>query len=387
MDQKSNQLESIFRAACDNQKLAPSPGVLRKLRMQLAVSDYLSFNPRKFSFVYTLLILAGIGSVILLTRSPKTEKSSSSGEQTQVTPKQQINRNESKPSTEVVNGLEKSNEGSRVKASGTLLKAMFTANSTKGCAPLTIRFNDKSMGGSTYLWNFGNGVKSVEKSPIYTFTQPGHYTAMLTIEDREGQKNSFTQEIEVLEKPVANFEIDIDNSEIRNKKLVLKNNSTLANNYSWDFGDGYQISGSKAQHSYADYGQYRINLIAKAENGCSDTSFILSRFIEKDYELSFPLNFRPDPTERNDGYYGQASTLASIFYPKNFGANKYELNIFAPNGLKVFSTNTITQGWSGYIGARIAPAGTYSWEAVGIYPNGKPFNLHGSVQVIVQDYE
>ena len=57
------------------------------------------------------------------------------------------------------------------------------------------------------------------------------------------------------------------------------------------------------------------------------------------------------------------------------------------NGLKVFSTKNIKQGWNGYIGSRLAPSGTYSWTATGVYPNGKTFSLKGTVSVISQEFE
>ncbi len=387
MDQKTNQLESIFRSACDKQTLTPSARVLRKLKTRLWIADYFSFNPRKFNVAYTTLILAGIGSAIFLTRSSENTSDVLTENQAPVVQKGQDITDKESDVSRIDPSIEMAIPEAKENTSGTLLEARFGTTSNKGCAPLTIRFTNQSTASSSYQWNFGTGDRSGEKNPVYSYSKPGHYTASLTVQNSSGQKNTYEQKIEVLEKPLADFEIDIENSEINRKKIVLKNKSTGGANYTWDFGDGHQIQGSTASHTYADFGVYKVSLISEAASGCSDTATILNKFIERNYELSFPLNFRPDLLQRNDGFYGQAGTLTSIFYPKNFGAEKYELNIFAPNGLNIFSTNTIKQGWNGYIGARVAPAGMYSWEASGIYPNGKPFHLKGSVKVIVQEYD
>lgn len=60
--------------------------------------------------------------------------------------------------------------------------ADFTANSTNGEAPLTVRFTDNSTG---YIcdrnWDFGDGKNSTVQNPNHTYAQPGIYTVSLTV--------------------------------------------------------------------------------------------------------------------------------------------------------------------------------------------------------------
>ncbi len=60
--------------------------------------------------------------------------------------------------------------------------ADFSANSTRGPAPLTVNFTDKSTGSITsWLWNFGDGSTSSEQNPSHTYTNPGTYNVSLIV--------------------------------------------------------------------------------------------------------------------------------------------------------------------------------------------------------------
>ncbi|TDC56533.1 DUF1349 domain-containing protein [Micromonospora sp. KC207] len=61
-----------------------------------------------------------------------------------------------------------------------------SATPTSGPAPLTVSFSsagsrDPDGGVLTYFWDFGDGHTSAEKNPTHTYTEPGNYTAQLTV--------------------------------------------------------------------------------------------------------------------------------------------------------------------------------------------------------------
>jgi PKD repeat protein len=60
--------------------------------------------------------------------------------------------------------------------------ANFSVKPSSGKAPLPVNFTDESTGAVTsWLWRFGDGTTSADKSPAHTYNTPGTYTAMLTV--------------------------------------------------------------------------------------------------------------------------------------------------------------------------------------------------------------
>lgn len=59
------------------------------------------------------------------------------------------------------------------------------AASDFGCAPYTIKFNNRSViqNATSYDWDFGDGNSSTVKNPTHTFTQAGQYTIRLIVSD------------------------------------------------------------------------------------------------------------------------------------------------------------------------------------------------------------
>lgn len=55
-----------------------------------------------------------------------------------------------------------------------------------GCAPHTIQFQNNSVNGNAYLWNFGDGNTSTAQFPSHTYTSPGVYTVRLRVSDSFG---------------------------------------------------------------------------------------------------------------------------------------------------------------------------------------------------------
>lgn len=60
------------------------------------------------------------------------------------------------------------------------LSTDFTANTTEACIiPLSIAFNNQTINGLSYFWDFGDGSNSTEKNPTHNYTEFGYYTVTL----------------------------------------------------------------------------------------------------------------------------------------------------------------------------------------------------------------
>lgn len=75
------------------------------------------------------------------------------------------------------------------------------ADEVYGEAPLSIQFSNVT-NAKRYEWDFGNGRKSNEASPMPTFDRPGEYVVKLTVTDFEGNRLSDEMEISVIEPSV-----------------------------------------------------------------------------------------------------------------------------------------------------------------------------------------
>ncbi len=65
--------------------------------------------------------------------------------------------------------------------------ALFSASPLSGPAPLTVNFQDESLGQTvSWSWDFGDGSTSTEQNPIHTYVQGGSYAVSLTVTGSEG---------------------------------------------------------------------------------------------------------------------------------------------------------------------------------------------------------
>lgn len=382
MDSSKNKLEELFRNAAGQERLTPSGRVLRQLRFKLWLNEFLSPKPNKINIFYVAMLA---GSIAIVSSVVKKTKSSSVAGHIQEMPVKE------KPGKGMV--ISKKNTENNPVALNKIkakpeekLSAGFIANSKSGCEPLTVQFTNHSFAAASYHWDFGDGQTSTEQNPNYTYQKAGNYSAVLTVTDKSGRKASFANNITVFPKPTAIITIDTEKSDVGDRRVVFENKSKIFENCTWNFGDAEISTDKNVTHSYENYGTYMVTLVAVSDNGCRDTARLENKFIAKDYRLAFPQVFRPNTADPgNNGFYSEGAASA-VFYPRNFGVRKYTLDIYAPNGLKVFSTSNIQQGWNGYIGGRPAPGGIYNYTANGIYPNGEPFDINGNVKVIVEDY-
>jgi gliding motility-associated-like protein len=152
----------------------------------------------------------------------------------------------------------------------------FTATPNDGCTPLDVTFNNTSAvsAGDTYFWDFGNGNTSNAQNPgnetFIALANDSTYTVWLTIQTTDGCIDSISAPITVHPLPVANFTALPDTVCIGTPVAFL-NNSTGATSYAWDFGDGNTSTLNSPSNTYANQGNYTVELIAYTAFNCTDT--------------------------------------------------------------------------------------------------------------------
>ncbi|MFZ6050886.1 PKD domain-containing protein [Halocola ammonii] len=145
-----------------------------------------------------------------------------------------------------------------------------------GCSPLNIDFENESVGGLTYSWEFGDGNMSTAENPSYQYINetldPETYTVTLTVESYFGCEETITKDIDVYPVPVADFEATPANQVFPDATVDLVNLSTGADlMYEWDMDDGTTLTDEDpGSHTYNTWGEYQINLFI--DNGYCDAS-------------------------------------------------------------------------------------------------------------------
>ncbi|MBN2486101.1 MAG: PKD domain-containing protein [Bacteroidales bacterium] len=380
-------IEQFFQEGLSEHAIKPSASVIRRIRFKLFLGDIIHLRQAKINIALLLITLAGISVPLYYSvarnKFPNLTNSAPLDNQPDIITSTNILPLPGNTDEGLVTGM-KTDDGGTAELPAPV--ASFSASALTGCAPCQVYFENSSSNGENFLWDFGNGQTSTLRNPSTNYTKPGIYNISLTVTNKNGTAGKSTKPITIYNAPVAKGSINIEKSKTESRQVSFLNSSANSDSYLWSFGDNSSSTDENPQHIYKNYGKYQVILIAYNNAGCSDTTIIENKFIESNYHLSFPPSFKLWPQgPQNDGYYEAAANQGFVFYPLNNGVAEYELKIFAPNNIEVFSTRNIKQGWNGYIKGKIAPSGVYSYTAKGVYPNGEGFNLKGTFSVNVED--
>ncbi len=197
---------------------------------------------------------------------------------------------------------------------------------------------------------FQPSITSISNPTIILSDIAGEYT-IPSITDANGCSSPGIGSLilDVVNTPVANFDLSPQPADVLNSEISFFNNSIFADTWYWDFGDGFSnIEDYSPLHSYFEPGSYQVTLVVT--NGiCSDT-VQHQLTIDPVYTLYVPDVFTPN----NDG-------LNDIFLPKGQSISKFEMNIYNRWGEEVYYTDDINLGWDGKIKSEKIVTGEYSY--------------------------
>ncbi|WP_018612736.1 T9SS C-terminal target domain-containing protein [Segetibacter koreensis] len=146
----------------------------------------------------------------------------------------------------------------------------FGANSRNICASKSLKFTDRSTGGTVteWLWNFGDGNTSIEQNPSHLYRDTGYF-AIYLVATNYGCSDTLRKKRYIhVKPPVARFDTAFLCSSPLNRNFIDK--SIGAKTWSWDLGDGTTSTAKKITHTYASTGSYPVSLIV-TNGACSDT--------------------------------------------------------------------------------------------------------------------
>ncbi|MEI6408538.1 MAG: PKD domain-containing protein [Bacteroidota bacterium] len=192
----------------------------------------------------------------------------------------------------------------------TAANAGFTANTTTGCAPLTVVFQDLSSSNTTsWSWAFPGGTpsSSTEQNPSVTYNAPGVYDVTL-IATSAGGSSMFTRTafINVLDVPTAQFISSVSGS-----TATFDNASGNATAYSWNFGDGSTSTANSPSHNYLADGVYTV--VLTATNNCGSSTYTEQVTIVTPPTAAFKVNSGTGCAPFTVTFENQSSTNATNF--------------------------------------------------------------------------
>ena len=123
---------------------------------------------------------------------------------------------------------------------------------------------------TAFSWYLNDSLVSVLGEPEIFLDTPGVYTITLVAANQFSCSADFSQEITVLNNPIANF--NFSDTLCNQRDIQFTNTSTADFAYSceWDFGDGNSSTDCDPIHVYDDPGLYTVCLLITDINGCRD---------------------------------------------------------------------------------------------------------------------
>jgi len=234
----------------------------------------------------------------------------------------------------------------------------FDADVKEGCQPLVVTFQNNTLNtyfGSTYLWNFGDGITSTAENPVHEYYGAGYYNVSLQVSNSnfchdQEIKNMF---IHVFPNPVAGmftypsvvsiFEPIIHFSDYSSGDPIV---------WLWNLGDGSTESTTDFSHTYSETGYYHVTLWVQNIFGCVDSTEEVV-YVRPDYTFYVPNAFTPDGDGINDG-----------FMPTGLGIDisSFDMTIFNRWGEQIYKTSDLSRPWDGTFKGNPSPEGVYVYK-------------------------
>lgn len=146
---------------------------------------------------------------------------------------------------------------------------------------------------NSWEWNFGDGTKlSTSQNSVHKYATHGYYPVILSVSTPDGCVDTLEQLVQVFEVPKALFSHALicqeDSFELINQTIL---NSSVMQNWEWDFDEGTKSSKEDPQHRYDSLQTYSVQLIATSIQGCIDS---ITKTLEVNPRPA--ANFAYDPT-------------------------------------------------------------------------------------------
>ena len=210
--------------------------------------------------------------------------------------------------------------------------ANFIINSnTTGCDSLTVSFTNTSQNATSYLWNFGNGVTSVQTNPVHTYTSPGTYTVTLYAFRGNCQNIKVMSQVFTVSSPAPAFTVS-QSSNCIPFTASFTSQFQGAVSWLWDFGDGNTSTLENPVHNYTSSPTSGVTLTVTDTNGCSGTITQPLNYFNANFSASLTTGCVPFTTQFTP-VINSANSYLWNFGDGNFSTQPNPVHTFVSGGV------------------------------------------------------
>ena len=216
--------------------------------------------------------------------------------------------------------------------------------------PLTVKFENFSIGADNIFWDFGDGTFSNQISPVHTYQVKGNYDVTLTVENIiTGCTHEFIKSVK-LTIPKADFDYLVNPTNFLKDSVGCIPHDVYLTNLSQDWlwykviwSDGY-VGYSRIDHVFTNPGVFDVTMIVTDIHGCKDTMTRTNMYriadVTADFEItnvlgcdSMLVDFEdlsiPASTVVWD--FGDASANSSLNFPQHiyYAEGFYDVTLYA----------------------------------------------------------
>lgn len=162
------------------------------------------------------------------------------------------------------------------------VSSLFTLSTNEICTGDTLYLINNSINAISYYWNFSGAqnYNSNLANPFVIYQNAGNFDISLTAYNgSDSSVSTINNAILVRNSPVSSFSSNDTLIYLPGAIALFQNNSTFADYYTWDFGDGATSSDATPWHIYTNPGNYTIKLIS-SNNYCDNDTLLRQDYIK-----------------------------------------------------------------------------------------------------------
>lgn len=146
------------------------------------------------------------------------------------------------------------------------VRAFIGLDTSRGCQPFTVPFENFATPGARVRWEFGDGGTSIAADAVHTFDTAGTFTVR---QIADNGCSTDTTEANIVVLPPPEVAMEVPNTACIGEVVRFTNRSPRAAVTEWDFGDGSTSNVLSPEHVYDSAGTFTVRLlIFSADNGC-----------------------------------------------------------------------------------------------------------------------